>query len=532
MLSEYRHDIFNTIITALIEEEDKGENKKKLGLGFNKLYKRCKEIFRVSGRDYTPSRTDFSIHIRKMVEDNELQKIQDHSSKLKIKPECYSLTVDAKKRRHLNLLGVGNEHERFRKIYEKLFFWEFFHTRPISIPSEQKVNEIITTLKQQLDSNQICELGWGRITDASNDFLRYEVGSKYYDAYWNYEQKPEVVVQYINNLYHVTVRPELFFTKREYWEATKHSKKMLFAKHILNLPGVSEEEFLMYNNRFSDVKFTVQDIEKAFLMLKQNGLIKPHLVFENRIRYVMTKDDLLKLIKEISQIFESELFLLMFRWRYFEKPTEEEKKRLKWILGETYARRIIQLAENAMYENKKAIRNSRDINEYCEFLRRDLNGFHTQAVDGQIYMDTSGFFNKNKGKKIEAMAKDVHGFLEFRREKQRRSESDLIDGIKDIKKRYENTVQEYAYLFHHVLAMVCPLLLKLPAQSYYSEEELEAKRIAAYELEEKLNPPGFHESIRRHTDERGITDMNKVFGDMKRARTNHKKKNKESKGKT
>jgi hypothetical protein len=125
------------------------------------------------------------------------------------------------------------------------------------------------------------------------------------------------------------------------------------------------------------------------------------------------------------------------------------------------------------------------------------------------------------------MAKDVRGFFEFRREKQRRIESDLVDGIKDLKKRYENTVQEYAYLFHHVLAMVCPLLLKLPAESYYSDEELEAKTIAAFKLEEKLNPPGFHESIRRHTDERGITDMNKVFGDMKKARMNQKKKKKE-----
>jgi hypothetical protein len=563
LLSEYRHDIFNTIITALIEEEDKRENERKPGLGFNKLYKRytiitalieeedkrenerrpglgfnklykrCKEIFRVSGRDYTPSRTDFSNHIRKMVEDNELQKIQDYSSKLRIKPEYYSLTDDAKKRRHLNLLGVGNEHERFRKIYEKLFFWEFFHTRPIPVPSEQKVNEIITTLKQKLDPSQLCDLGWGQVTDASNDFLRYEVGSKNYDEYWNNGERLEMIVQHIDSLYHVTSRPEIFFTKREYWGATKYSKKMLFAKYTLNLPGVSEEEFLKYNNRSSDVKFTFQDIKKAFLLLKQNGLIKPHLVFENKTRYVITtKDNLLKLIKEISQIFESELILLMFRWRYFEKPTKEEKKRLKWMLDETYARQIIQSAEIAMYENKKAIRDSKDIDEYCEFLRKDLSGFPTWAVDGQIYMDTSRFINKNKGKNIEAMTKDVRDFFEFRRKKQRESESDLIDGIKDIKKRYENTVQEYAYLFHHVLAMVCPLLLKLPAESYYSDEELEAETIASYKLEEKLNPPGFHESIHRHTDERGITDMKKVFDDMKKARTNHKKENKELKGKT
>ena len=216
----------------------------------------------------------------------------------------------------------------------------------------------------------------------------------------------------------------------------------------------------------------------------------------------------------------------MFRWRYFEKPTEEEKKRLRWMLGEIYAKRIIQSAEIAMYENKKAIRDSKDINEYSEFFRRDLSGFSTWAVDGQIYMDISRFIDENKDKKIEDMAKDVRGFFEFRREEQRRLESDLIDGIKDIKKRYESTVQEYAYLFHHVLTMVCPLLLKLPAESYYSDEELEAKRIAAYKLEEKLNPPGFHESIRRHTDEYGITDMNKVIDDMKKARMNQNKKKK------
>jgi hypothetical protein len=201
----------------------------------------------------------------------------------------------------------------------------------------------------------------------------------------------------------------------------------------------------MYNKRSSDVKFTAQDVEKAFLLLKQNGLIKPHFIFKNRIRYVITNDDLLKLIKEISQIFESELILLMFRWRYFEKPTEEEKKRLRWMLGETYARKIIQSAEIAIHENNKVIKKSKNIKEYYEFLRKELSGFPTWAVDGQIFTDTSRFINKNKDKKIEDMAKDGRGFFEFRREEQRRIESDLVDGIKDLKKRYENTVQEYAY---------------------------------------------------------------------------------------
>jgi hypothetical protein len=112
----------------------------------------------------------------------------------------------------------------------------------------------------------------------------------------------------------------------------------------------------------------------------------------------------------------------------------------------------------------------------------------------------------------------VYGFFEFRRERQRFFESDFIDRIKDVRKRYERTVQEYAYLFHHVLIMVCP-----PAESYYSDEEIKARKIAAYRIEEELNPPGFHDSMRRHTDEYGITNMDEVFIDMEKAKTKLKR---------
>jgi hypothetical protein len=48
-------------------------------------------------------------------------------------------------------------------------------------------------------------------------------------------------------------------------------------------------------------------------------------------------------------------------------------------------------------------------------------------------------------------------------------ESELFDWIKDARDNYERTIHEYAYLFHNVLAMICPFLLKLPAESYYTE---------------------------------------------------------------
>ena len=442
-------------------------------MGFNELYKKCREILKISGFDYTPSKTDFSNHIRKMVENNELYKVQDESSKLKIKPEYYSLTDDAKKRRHLNLLGLGNEHERFRKIYEKLFFWEFFHTRPIPIPSEKKLVETITKLEQQMPSSQLRDLGWGQVTDMSNNFLKYKAGSREYHEYWTEKEKEglQLIVQHIDNTYHVWPRPEIFFIKREYWEATKHSKKILFAKNILHLPGVSKEEFLKYHNRFSEIKFTDDEVDKAFLLLRESGLIKPYLVLANEVRYITTDDKLLGLIEAISGFFEHEIILLMFKWRYFEKPNEEEKKRLRWMLGEEYSRRIIQRTEIINHEIKKAIKKCKNINEYCRFLVEDLEGYPTWAVYGQIDADLSIYFHKYRDRRIEVLEKDVNGFFEFQRERLRFFESELFDWIKDAKKYYETTVQEYAYLFHHVLAMVCPLLLKLPAESYYSEED-------------------------------------------------------------
>jgi hypothetical protein len=332
-----------------------------------------------------------------MLEDNDLIKARDESSSLKLKPEYYSLTDAAKKRRHLNLLGMGDEQIRFRMIYEKLFFWEYFHTRPIPIPSVQRLEEVLNQIRQGLPASQILStLGWGQVTDLYNDFLRYEVGSREYQEYWNEKEKEGLlmIVQHIDNLYHVTTSPEIFFTKREYWEASKYSKKLLLAKYILNLPGVSKEEFLTYHNKFSELKFTDEEIDRAFLLLKESGIIRPHIVLENEVRYILTDNELQELIKNISHFFEHEIILLILKWRYFEKPTEEEKKRLIWIFGKEYGKRIIQRAEICMYDNKRAIKRCQNVNEYCEYLRQDLKGFPTWAVEGQIYEDTSGFIDR------------------------------------------------------------------------------------------------------------------------------------------
>jgi hypothetical protein len=235
------------------------------------------------------------------------------------------------------------------------------------------------------------------------------VGSQEYQEYWTEEEKEglQIKVQYRDNLYHVSARPEIFFTKREYWEATKHSKKILFTKNILNMPGVSKEEFLKYHNKFSEIKFTGIEIDKAFQLLKDSGLIKPFVVLANEVRYIMTDDKLVELIKTISKGFEYEIVHLMLWWRYFEQPTDEEKKRLRWMFGEDYSKRIIQRTEIIRHQNKQALKKCKNINEYCEFLIQDLKGHPRWVVYGQIESDLSAFFNKYSDRKDEVLEKDV-----------------------------------------------------------------------------------------------------------------------------
>jgi hypothetical protein len=74
-------------------------------------------------------------------------------------------------------------------------------------------------------------------------------------------------------------------------------------------------------------------------------------------------------------------------------------------------------------------------------------------------------------REIEDLEKNVNGFHEYRRERLRFIESNVFNWINDVKRMYEKTIQEYSYLFHHVLTMVCPLLLRLSSESNHTVEE-------------------------------------------------------------
>src|ERR687888_431353 len=102
-------------------------------------------------RGKTMSFETFNFHLKKMLKENILKK----DDKGRGKQVFYSLTEDAKKQRHLNILGVNPQQLLFRRIYEKLFFYEIFHTPLIIISSQVDFNKILAELKVDIKDLRI-----------------------------------------------------------------------------------------------------------------------------------------------------------------------------------------------------------------------------------------------------------------------------------------------------------------------------------------------------------------------------------------
>jgi hypothetical protein len=196
--------------------------------------------------------------------------------------------------------------------------------------------------------------------------------------------------------------------------------------------------------------YTYDVVKKALTLLKENVLIKIGLMFGNEIRYVIADEKLYKLIKIIGDTLTEELSLLLYKWRHFSEETPEEGDRLKWIFGERVAKSIVQAARISRYENRKAREQCKGIIEYNEYLKQKC-----VSENELLLIDNELEAYNNKSQK-----KDIQGYFKFREEHFKEVELNFVNKIKYIKKNYKQSIQEYAFLFSHILNNFCPLLLE------------------------------------------------------------------------
>jgi hypothetical protein len=123
----------------LSDEEEKGNHQVRR----YELYEKSVSFLNRSSKTikgYKPSKTTFSQVLKKMIEDE----IVNRSMKLKHPNYIdFSLTSDAKIMRNLNILGISEESMTFTMVYQKILFSIAF-----SMPmSKSKLDEVLSQAK-------------------------------------------------------------------------------------------------------------------------------------------------------------------------------------------------------------------------------------------------------------------------------------------------------------------------------------------------------------------------------------------------
>jgi hypothetical protein len=92
-------------------------------------------------------------------------------------------------------------------------------------------------------------------------------------------------------------------------------------------------------------EFKPRDVEEAFSLLKENGLINPKAVLPDEIRYVIADEDLAGFLNSLAFLHEEELDRLYLKWMAIQGPTAEEEEIIKSLYGKEEGARMFRFAE-------------------------------------------------------------------------------------------------------------------------------------------------------------------------------------------
>jgi len=131
------------------------------------------------------------------------------------------------------------------------------------------------------------------------------------------------------------LKKDIWIIKTEYWQINKADKhKKYDTTYRLELPGVAINEFLDIS--IGPEKFKSEDVKKAIALLVKEGILKSCMNFRDEIRYKIADQRLRYMVHRLRDFHYEEFDLLLYKWEDFEEPTENEKERIKWLMGEEH----------------------------------------------------------------------------------------------------------------------------------------------------------------------------------------------------
>ena len=489
-------------------------------------------------------------------------KILDRTDRGRGKDVLYSLTENAKKLLQLNLLGDDWEKIKlFNKIYEGFFLSELLDDPLLVLRTEDEFDSFLSDLGIKRDN-----LKWGTISTAdygdSLDLV-YDNGLstfRYKRRVKEYWQKKEGKTTVYDKLVHFCFPKEPHSTdiivhRNEYWQINKNSPHRLQGtEYTAIIPGVSIDDVV--NSRTP--KFSYTDVERAFDLLRKANLIQPAFRFRGQMRYKVKDDDeklytgldLRNFFSTLKVFHDEENGLLTFKWKFFEGPSDDERKRWTWILGKEEANRFFRNIELQRHENRKGIRQCKNTLEYHKFLnsicpKEFVSPFYGPWPYGSILYDfrrkreveerekeereKERILNEDqerkwirKGEKRWArkkkkqrtkkwIATDKMRYEQYLKEKLEAQIKHLPinlenEGIEDFRIAFSVTLQKYPFLYQ-IMRYICPGIFKFEltdeeVQTGRTYNEIESGKVESLRI---INPSQKREEIRRNVPD--ITEM-------------------------
>jgi len=457
----------------------------------------------------------------------------------------FSLTHEARKRMQLEILGDASRQLIFKRIYEKILFYDFINNlyrllltilresepvtvslidrdillpdrtvKMIIIKSEPKLATFLADLK--IKSTQ---LNWGlfHTTRSEIENIIYPSSSFKIGVHrkklelMNYPKQLKKILTHndqrdiVERLYFITVpknhdeflRDNFWIHRVEDWKIWVNKKNQLIAnlklrRYYAFIPGVSVQDvFSGLGN--SNSKYKTTDVADAIDLLAGSKLIK-QIKFGRDTRYVIADSELHHFISGLKEYFVSEFWYLFFKWEYFQLPTESEKKRMESIFGKNEFKQIVLKAEVKLVEHKRRMSDCQNINEYHDMFVKEID-----SPLSVPFISMEEFVQYRKTNKIKPRTKKHHktDIKEYRDFLQKKLETKMErlsiccvehNEIELFKMSFESVIGKYSFL-RDIITKICPKVLEPPNRELRNAimQTDVSRGLAAQEFARQLN---------------------------------------------
>jgi hypothetical protein len=211
------------------------------------------------------------------------------------------------------------------------------------------------------------------------------------------------------------------------------------------------------------------------------------MVFRGQTRYTIADQRLRHMIETLRDFHYREFYILLCKWEDFEKLTDKEIERTRWLLGAEESERIFRLAERKRDRNKELLKTSKSLQEYhnrylvermvplimtAEYYKGYLRGrvvphfkksMFSMFDQYRLYHELEGYNRERRNPAIRKRGgrQDILKFHKYRRECLIRSEQSLQWDAEDLKMENADVLEEYKFL-HHAIRVICPLVSEPP----------------------------------------------------------------------